>query len=221
MILSVVIPTLNSSALLGRTIESMRGADEIVVVDGGSVDNTPDLARSLGAAVVSSPRGRGIQLARGAAAARGDWLLFLHADTELAPAWRHTVADFTNRLGDGLTAGYFRFTLRSTQPQARLLEHAVAWRSHALGLPYGDQGLLMSRHLYEDVGGYRALPLMEDVDMIRRLGKSRLAEIPVEAVTDAVRWERQGWLRRSARNLLCLSLYYAGLPPQLIQRIYG
>jgi hypothetical protein len=88
-------------------------------------------------------------------------------------------------------------------------------------LPYGDQGLLIHRDLLASVGGMRALPLMEDVDLVRRLGRKRLIALPADAVTSAVRWERQGYLRRSARNLGCLSLWFAGVPPRLIQRLYG
>jgi hypothetical protein len=90
-----------------------------------------------------------------------------------------------------------------------------------LGLPYGDQGLLIHRDLLRAVGGVRPLPLMEDVDLVRRLGRARLRALPADAVTAAERWERDGYLWRSARNLLCLSLWFAGVPPRLIQRLYG
>jgi hypothetical protein len=100
------------------------------------------------------------------------------------------------------------------------LERAVAWRCRVLGLPYGDQGLLIHRDLLRSVGGMRPLPLMEDVDLIRRLGRSRLVPLAADAVTSARKWETQGYLRRSVRNLLCLSLWFAGVPPRLISRIY-
>lgn len=221
MKISVVIPTLNSAALLDSTIESVRDADEIIVVDGGSTDATLAIAQSRGALTAASPRGRGVQLSKGAKMATGDWLLFLHSDTGLAPHWKAEVVRFAAQADGSLQAGYFQFRLRSQAPQARILERLVAWRSSAMGLPYGDQGLLISRRLYEDIGGYRALPLMEDVDIVRRIGKSRLAGLPVTATTSAARWERHGWLRRSARNLICLGLYYTGMPPRLIHRIYG
>jgi len=221
MRVSVVIPTLNSAALLDRTIESVPDADEIIVVDGGSTDATLAIAHSSGARTVASPRGRGVQLSKGAEVATGDWLLFLHSDTELAPHWRAEAARFAAQADGSLRAGYFQFRLRSQAPQARVLEYLVAWRSRVVGLPYGDQGLLISRRLYDDIGGYRALPLMEDVDIVRRIGKSRLVGLPVTATTSAVRWERHGWMRRSVRNLICLGLYYTGLPPRLIHRIYG
>jgi hypothetical protein len=97
----------------------------------------------------------------------------------------------------------------------------VAWRCRVLGLPYGDQGLLIHRDLLACAGGMRPLPLMEDVDLVRRLGRRRLVALPADAVTSAAKWQRQGYLRRSARNLMCLSLWFAGVPPRLIQRIYG
>ena len=149
-------------------------------------------------------------------ATRGDWLLLLHADTRLAPGWRAEAQAFM-RAGDG--AGYFRFALDSLDPRARRLERAVAWRCRALRLPYGDQGLLVSRCLLAAVGGVRALPIMVDVDLARRL-RRHLAPLAAAALTSAARWERDGWTRRSARNLACLALWHAGAPPSLVARLY-
>ena len=110
---------------------------------------------------------------------------------------------------------------RSSAALARRLERWVAWRVAVLALPYGDQGLLIHRSLYDRVGGYRPLPLMEDVDLVRRLGRRRLTVLGAAAVTSARRWRQDGWLRRSARNLLCLTLFYAGVPAERIARLYG
>jgi rSAM/selenodomain-associated transferase 2 len=221
--LAAVIPTLNAASAVAATLDALRAAGSpvgaAVVADGGSTDGTAAVARAHGARVVSAPRGRGPQLAVGAAAAAGDWLLFLHADTVPQPGWQRAVTEFAAG-GDG-RAGYFRFALDDPSPEARRLERTVAWRCRALALPYGDQGLLISRRLYDAVGGFRPLPLMEDVDIVRRLGRARLAELPAAAVTSAAKYRREGWRLRSARNLGCLALYFAGVPPRLLVPLYG
>lgn len=212
--LTVIIPTLNAAAHLPATLAALGSGAEVIVADGGSTDSTVMLATVGGARVIHAPTGRGPQLALGIQAARHDWLLLLHADTVLAPAWRKAIAI------DAGSAGYFRFALDSADPRARRLERLVNWRCRVLGLPYGDQGLVIHKALLARVGGLRVLPLMEDVDLVRRL-RGRLVALPADAVTSAAKWERQGYLRRSARNLFCLSLWFAGVPPRLIQRIYG
>ena len=213
--LSVVIPTLDAEATVAATLERMRGADEIVVVDGGSSDGTTAIAERHGAQLVRAPRGRGEQLAFGAKAARGGWLLFLHADTLPGPRWREAVAAHIESAPD--EAACFRFRLADPAWQARLVERGVALRR----LPYGDQGLLVPRALYEAAGGYRPLPLMEDVDLVRRIGRRRLRFLDEAAATSAERWRRDGWLRRSARNLACLALYRLGMPAESVARLYS
>ncbi len=217
--LSVVIPALAATSTLARTIAALGGAAaELVVVDGGSPDATPALARRLGARVVTAPRGRGVQLAAGVAAATGPWLLLLHADTRLAPGWAPAVRE---RMAEPGRAWFFRFALDDDAPAARRLERAVAWRCRVLALPYGDQGLLVHRDLLAQAGGIRPLPLMEDVDLVRRLGRARLGAIGIDAVTSAARWRRDGYLARSARNLACLSRWYLGVPPARLARLYA
>ncbi|HEX8449342.1 MAG TPA: TIGR04283 family arsenosugar biosynthesis glycosyltransferase [Allosphingosinicella sp.] len=219
MMLSVVIPALNAAATLGPCLDSVREADEIVVVDGGSTDSTAAVPEAFGARLVRSPRGRGVQLAAGAAAAKGDWLLFLHADTRLAPGWRGSAErHIVRRPG---SAACFRFRLDAHEKRARLVEAGVALRVRALGLPYGDQALLLSRALYESVGGYRPIALMEDVDLVRRIGARRIDRLEVDAVTSAERWRTGGWFRRSGRNLLCLACYRFGMSPERLARLYG
>lgn len=220
MSLSVVIPALNAAATLPACIGALaRLPGEVVVVDGGSTDGTAEVAARLGALVVRAPRGRGRQIAAGVAAARGEWLLLLHADTVLAPDW--AAAAYPHMARDQGRAGYFRFMLDSQEPQARRLERMVAWRCRRFGLPYGDQGLLLARPLLDEVGGMRDLPLMEDVDLVRRIGRARLVELPADAVTSAAKWRRDGWTARSARNLTCLGLFFLGVPPRVIARLYG
>ena len=187
------------------------------MADGGSGDATAEVARSAGAKLIASPKGRGVQLRSGAAAASGDWLLFLHSDTRLGPGWRDAAERHMERDPD--RAACFRFRLDASEWQARWIERGVGLRLRLFGLPYGDQGLLVSRGRYDGAGGYRPRPLMEDVDLIRRLG--RPAGLGADAVTSAVRWRRDGWARRSGRNLLCLGLWAGGMAPERVARFYG
>ncbi|MBX9596602.1 MAG: TIGR04283 family arsenosugar biosynthesis glycosyltransferase [Roseomonas sp.] len=217
---TVVIPALNAAATLPATLAATLAAlcsPDIIVVDAGSTDGTAAVAQAAGARIIQAPRGRGSQIAAGIDAAAGPWLLLLHADTRLAPGWERAVRA---AMRDPTRAWHFAFALDDESPAARRLERAVAWRCRWLGLPYGDQGLLIHRDLLRAVGGMRPLPLMEDVDLIRRLGRARIGAMPVAAVTSAARFRRDGYLRRSARNLLCLTLWFAGVPPATIQRLY-
>jgi rSAM/selenodomain-associated transferase 2 len=222
--ISVVIPTLNGAVTLPQTLAALRGSlivHEVIIADGGSSDETAACAGSAGARVIIAPRGRGSQLAAGAAAASGDWFLFLHADCQLEPGWQSAVEAFLRAPAAEGRAGYFDLVLDDPAPAARRLERIVAWRCRVLALPYGDQGLLIARILYDAVGGFAPLPLMEDVDLMRRLGRRRLARIGARCFASARRYRRDGYLRRPLRNLLCLSLYFAGVPPARIARLYG
>lgn len=222
--LSIVIPTLNAASSLAGTLGALAEAHagglrhEIVVSDGGSEDGTVALAQAAGARLAIGPRGRGAQLARGAATAAGDWLFFVHADTRLAPGWAAAARAFMAS-AEG-RAGYFRFALDDESAAARRVEALVRLRCTLLALPYGDQGLLIARKTYNAVGGFRELPLMEDVDIVRRIGRQRLVAIGHAAVTSAQRYRRDGWWARPARNLTCLSLYFLGVPPARLVRLY-
>jgi rSAM/selenodomain-associated transferase 2 len=224
--LSVIIPTLDAAAVLPAALRSLAEARrsgvlrEVVVADGGSRDETAAIAAAWGARVVAAPRGRGAQLAAGAAAASGDWLFFLHADTRLSSGWSLPVAAFIADTGNRARAGYLRFRLDDDASAARRIEAAVAWRCRHLALPYGDQGLLIAAERYHALGGFRPLPLMEDVDLVRRLGRRRLVPLALDAVTSAARYRRDGYILRPLRNFCCLGLYFLGLPPRLIQPLY-
>jgi rSAM/selenodomain-associated transferase 2 len=224
---SIIIPVLDAAASLPATLAALaqgraRGLiGEMLVVDGGSRDGTVAVARAAGARVVEAARGRGNQLVAGAAAARGDWLLFLHADTRLGAGWVEAVDAFTAAPENVRRAGYLRYRLDDPAGAARRLEALVGWRCRLLALPYGDQGLLIARRFYDELGGFRPLPLMEDVEFARRIGRHRLAPIAADAITSAARYQRGGYLARPLRNLGCLTLYFLGLPPRVLVRLYG
>jgi hypothetical protein len=220
---SIVIPTLEAEAALGPTLAALgEGLEaglirELVISDGGSADGTLRVAEAAGAVVVTGPRGRGAQLRRGAEAAGGDWILFLHADTVLAPGWAGAV--LAHLAGAPGQAGYFRLAFDARGVAPRIVAGWANLRSRLFGLPYGDQGLLVPRSLYEAVGGMPDLPLMEDVAMARRL-KGRLRGLDATAITSAERYARAGWVRRGARNLATLAGYLAGVSPERLARFY-
>ena len=216
--LTIVVPALNAGETLGQCLAALDGADEIIVVDGGSTDDSADIADRAGARIIAAPRGRGTQLRAGGEAARGEWLLFLHADTRLGAGWREAIA--AHVAGSPEIAGYFHLRLDDDAWQARVIERGVSLRVRLLGLPYGDQGLLISRRHYDQVGGFRPLALMEDVDLARRIGGRSLRRLDATALTSADRWRRDGWLRRSGRNFACLALYGLGVAPARIARFY-
>lgn len=225
--LSVVIPTLDAAGQLQRSLPALAtlGAlglmHEVIFADGGSADPTAEIAEKSGALFVPAPKGRGNQLAAGANRATGNWLLFLHADTVLEPDWENAVAEFIAEPENANRIGYFRFRLDDASPGARWMEALVAARCRLLRLPYGDQGMLVSRALYHRLGGFKAIPLMEDVDFVWRAGRRRMAALDPEATTSATRYLRDGYLLRPMRNLFCLTLYVLGVPPRAIAKLYG
>ena len=221
--LSIVIPTLNDGHRLGPTLNRLsayEGAKEIIVSDGGSDDQTLSLTAKAGGKFYMSSRGRGPQLAAGAETAVGDWLLFLHADTKLGPGWMTAVNRFMEIPENRFRVGYFTFALDDPSPMARNLERMVDWRCKTFSLPYGDQGLLISREFYDRLGGFNPIPLMEDVDLVRRIQNHRLENLPALAITSAERFQRDGYILRPLRNLLCLGLFLLGVSPRLIADFY-
>lgn len=220
-LVSVIIPILAdreaARQLLGQIAIDLRV--EIIIAEAGDEaglesvgEERPDIK------LVHTQPGRARQMNAAAGLARGEWLLFLHADSTLPTGW----LDLLERAAaPGAIGGWFGFALDDTAWQARLIERAVAMRVRLLRLPYGDQGLFVRRRTFADMGGYREMPLMEDVDFVRRLTRmGTVVEVPGAIATSARRWKQDGWFRRSARNVALLSLYFCGVSPNRLARWY-
>lgn len=221
--LSVVIPTLNAARALPATTDhllegvSSGMVGELILSDGGSQDETEAVAEALGAVWIEGASGRGEQLRRGVAAARAPWLLLLHADTHLSPGWAEIAHRHMTEHSD--KAGWFRLRFRSEGLVPRIVAAGATLRSRWLGLPYGDQGLLVSQEVLNAVGGVPDLPLMEDVALARALN-GRLRGLAAEAWTSAERYESDGWARRVAANLGTLARYRLGADPSKLKTRY-
>lgn len=218
--ISVIIPTLNAQKYLGYCLSAlMPGLEaglirELIVSDGGSSDETVEIAKAWGAEVIEGAPSRGAQLARGCLAAKGHWFLVLHADTCLKEGWVGPVVQHL----DSNKAGWFKLAFNKGGLPGRIVAGWANLRSKA-GLPYGDQGLLLPATLYSHVGGYQNQPLMEDVALARNL-KGQMIMIDAIAVTSAERYKKQGWARRGARNLWTLARYFTGVSPQQLADTY-
>ena len=219
---SIIIPTLNAAAELPATLNALlpgleRGLiAEVIISDGGSTDDTCQIADDAGAEIVTGPPGRGGQLRRGADAARGAWLLFLHADTHLTPDWPGVLGTHIARSD---AAGTFRLSFRNSDFRGRFTAWFANMRTRMIDLPYGDQALLISRNLYDQIGGYPDQPLMEDVEIARALrGRITLFEAYVSTSPD--RYVRDGWIKRGLRNLWTLARYRLGASPKELAKRY-
>ena len=220
---SIIIPTLNAASGLGPTLEALIPGvvagviTEVVIADGGSEDDTRALAEMAGATWIDAPRGRGSQLAAGAEAARGAWFLFLHADSRPDPGWIDAISEALEHPDQ---AAAFRLRFASDAVMARVTAGWANLRSRVFALPYGDQGLLISRHHYHRIGGYDRIPLMEDVAIARRIGRN-IRLLPATVTTSPARYQRRGWIRQGAGNLMTLARYAMGTPVDVLARAYG
>ncbi len=219
--ISIIIPALNEAATIGRTLSHLNGVDnlEVIVVDGGSCDATSELARFRGAKVIQSNPGKAIQMNTGAATAAGDILVFLHADTLLPEGFRHQIVATLNQRG--VAAGAFRLSIDSPAAGIRFIECMANLRSRFLQLPYGDQALFMKKSLFDRIGGFPQMQIMEDFILVRRLKhKGKIVIVPKAVVTSPRRWLHLGILRTWLINQLIIMAYYLGLPSERLTRIY-
>jgi rSAM/selenodomain-associated transferase 2 len=217
MTVSVIIPALNEEDFVRGSITSAieDGADEVLVVDGGSTDDTPRVASSM-TRVLKSPPGRGCQMNTGAAAAHGDLLLFLHADTRLTAG---AIAAAQQAVRRGAGAGCFRLRFYPDSSVLRVFSAFTALPTRSLC--FGDRGLFVSRSLFESIGGYAEIPIFEDLDIVKRLSrKARFAHVAHTVVTSSRRFSDTGPIRQQALNLALWSAYQLGLSPQRLSRYY-
>tara|TARA_A100001037_G_scaffold303072_1_gene336173 strand:+ start:1670 stop:2431 length:762 start_codon:yes stop_codon:yes gene_type:complete len=218
--LSVIIPTLNETSQLDQCLKPLSGlVGEIIIADGGSSDGTIHIAKSHGCEFIVAPRGRGQQLRAGAAVATKPWFLFLHADTILDDRWSQTVSQFIMVSQNRRKAAAFQYQNDLTGLSAWLLEKLVMVRSN-LGLVYGDQGMLIESSYYTQLGGYRELEIMEDINFCQRIGRRNIVVLRAFALTSGRRYKRTGVLLRAVRNMMCLCLYFIGVPIETIKRLY-
>ncbi len=219
--ISIIIPTLNEADNIDRTLRAAAAPEvrEIIVVDGGSTDNTLTIARAHGAIIHHSPAGRARQMNHGAEAARGTILLFLHADTLLPPGFQHHITQIMRQ--PNTAAGAFRFAIDRPGIGSRLVEAGTNLRTRLLHLPYGDQAIFVNGDLFKKIGGYPPQPILEDVLLIRALRQyGRIRTTPAAAITSGRRWQRLGLLGTTLINQAIMLGYLFGLPPQLLKGWY-
>lgn len=219
--ISVIIPTLNSETTLGPVLVALAEAltagllAEVILADGGSTDETEKIADEVGAVFLTTPKGRGGQMVAASAVAKGEWLLFLHSDSVLADGWTKPVIKHLNRSD----AAYFKLNFDDPSQPARIVAHWANFRARVFGMPYGDQGLLIKRGLYDEIGGFADIPLMEDVDIARKL-KGQLTPLPASITTSADKYRKAGWVRRSVRNFWAVTRFRMGADPAKLAKEY-
>jgi len=223
--ISVIVPVLGEESVIGERIRRIRAAEpgvapEIVVVDGDPGESTLKALAEPDVLGLASPRGRAVQMNRGAQRASGEILLFLHADTDL-PAGPFTL--IRQALDDdSAVAGAFDLSIRSPRVAFRLIERVASRRSRISRIPYGDQAIFLRRSYFREIGGYREIPLMEDVDLMRRIRRrgERIVFLDARVSTSARRWEQEGILRCTLRNWTLVSLFLLGVPAERLVRFY-
>jgi len=219
--ISVIIPTKNEGGRIGETISALNNSDvfEVIVADGFSEDETQMEARRAGATVIPVPPPRGRQLNRAAACARGDILFFLHADTTPPPSFPNLIREALSR--PGVSACSFSLGIRGESWKLRWVERNATRRSIEKGLPYGDQGICIGRELFFDAGGFRELPIMEDYEFVRRIGRfGTVVTLPHRVLTSPRRWESLGLVRTTAINQAIILAYRLGVSPEYLVRWY-
>jgi len=221
--LSIIIPALNEARAIGAMLEAVgqvRGSKEVIVVDGGSVDQTALIAERHGALVIKSERGRGLQMHTGACAARGEVLLFLHADTSLPPVAAELISEALARDMEAV-GGNFGTRFDGERRAARFLTWLYP-QLRRLGLCYGDSAIFARREAYKDIGGFKPFPIFEDLDFVRRLRKrGRMVHLQAAVITSSRRFEGRSFALTFTRWAILQTLYWLGVHPRRLEKLYA
>ena len=220
MKLTVIVPTLNEAAHLGASLSSLPREAEVVVADGGSTDETISMATRSGARVVTGSRGRARQMNRGVDAARGDTLLFLHADCTLGPDAYHQLQTALDD-DDDVVGGSFRMSIRDASWGLRWIAATSNARARYLRTPYGDQAIFVRRSAFEKLGGFPDIPFMEDVALVRKLKRlGKLVCVDETVTTGARHWKQLGPVRTTLLNWSMVTFYLLGVPAERLEPYY-
>ena len=219
--ISIIIPTLNEAELLPKTLSRLRhrSEQEIIVADGGSTDTTSLIAKHYGARFLISKPGRSIQMNNASREARGRYLIFLHADTQLPDNYLPEIIRILKK--PTVSAGAFQLSIGGKKWGYRLIEFGANLRSHILSIPYGDQAIFLTSNTFEKIGGYLEIPIMEDFEFIRRLSKvGKIGISKMAATTSVRRWREMGLFLTTFYNWLIVFAYLLGVPPQKLSLWY-
>ena len=224
--ISIIIPVLNEAGIIRSTLQKLQRQSnlksfdlEIILVDGGSKDNTVNIARDLGVEVITATGGRSAQMNAGANIAGGNILLFLHVDTQLPPDFDSLVKQALDR--PSVIAGAFELAIDGEEKSLRLVEILVKLRSRLFSLPYGDQAIFITKQDFIEVGGFANLPIMEDFELIQRLKRrGKIAIAPATVTTSGRRWQKLGVGQTTIINQLVIAGYYLGVSPAKLSKFY-
>ncbi|MEH2262981.1 TIGR04283 family arsenosugar biosynthesis glycosyltransferase [Nostoc sp.] len=219
--ISIIIAAINEARNIKETIATTQNRlnIEVILVDGGSQDDTVAIAQSLGVKVISSSPGRAVQMNAGAVASGGEILLFLHADTRLPTGFDEMICTALQQ--PGTVAGAFNLRIDAPLLSLRWVELGVKWRSHFCQMPYGDQAIFLTKESFQQIGGFPELPIMEDFELIRRLKRiGRIVIIPTPVLTSARRWLQKGVFKTTLLNQLVIIAYLLGVSPERIRSWY-